>query len=466
VIDKKLQSILDEMKITFTNDQVKAFNTIVHGGKHTLCCGRGGVGKSLLIDVLKRYLGNRVIVGSTTGISNQNLFNGKGGVGSMHKIFSLPTTIHNDYHIKKATPFTRAVLGSNHDLEYVIIDEAGFLLNSDLLALIKQRLLRFNKKYKDRPQRYIKLILIGDIAQLPPFFSRDGEEYMRQVYGSPYFFKSGVFSEMDFNIVGINQVMRTDDKVFKAALDVLRYDQKQRYDGVCKWLNSIMYKQIPEGLPSMVCTNEEAERLNMEMLDKNPNRLWNYSAIIKGNYNIKNCPSGEVVSLKEGAIIMTLINHIDGEYNNGSLGEVTMLTSDYIYVRMFHTGKEISIGRHIFEETEMYQSGTKTVDNVVKPVMSSKVIGECHAFPVRLAYILNIHKMQGRTVSSPMVVDLGAWGFNPNGSFGDSMAYVALSRFCDPKHVYLKHPIKPRHLRANKEILSWLKEYVNDEYML
>lgn len=465
-MDEKLQSILDEMGITLTNDQLKAFNSIVHNKRHTFCCGRPGVGKSLLIDVLKRYLGDKLLVGSTTGISNQRLFDGKGGEGSMHKIFSLSTQIFNDYNLKRVTNFTSDVLGKNYDLEYVLIDEAGFLLNADSLELIKLRLERFNRKYKDRPRRELKLILFGDLAQLPAFFKKDEEDYMRSVYGNPFFFKSRPFFEMDFNIVGINQVMRTDNKVFKASLDVLRYGQSDRYIGVCKWLNSVMYKPtIPDGLPVMVTNNAEAERINMEKLDENPNKLWVYKSKLRDNYNIKNCPSGESVCLKVGALVMTLINDTEyGEFNNGSIGEVTMATKDNVYIKMFHSNKEVSVGWHTFEDHELFENGEKTIDGVTKPILESRVIGECDAIPLALAYCLNVHKSQGSTIDSPCVVDLGRFGFNPRGSFGDAIVYVALSRFSNPEHVYLKYPLTPRHLRVNQEIIDWLKEYVGEEY--
>lgn len=44
-----------------------------------------------------------------------------------------------------------------------------------------------------------------------------------------------------------------------------------------------------------------------------------------------------------------------------------------------------------------------------------------------------------------------------NGSFGEAMTYVALSRFTDTSNIYLKYPLKPEHIKVNKEILEWVR---------
>ncbi|AUR92300.1 P-loop containing nucleoside triphosphate hydrolase [Vibrio phage 1.170.O._10N.261.52.C3] len=463
-MNEKLNNILSEMGITLTDDQHKVIST-VDDKQHTMVIGRPGVGKSLLIDVLKRYYGDRLVVGSTTGISNQRLFNGHGGSGSMHRVFDLPIGLHNNSHRKKVSSFCSNLLSKNHNLEYILIDEAGFLLNSDYLELMRSRIQRFNRKHRDRPKRDIKLILFGDLLQLPVFFDQTSEKYMRDQYGSPYFFKSDVFSEMNFKTVSINEVKRTDDKTFKAALDAMRYGQEDRYPKLCQWLNSIMYKpEIPDGLPLITCWNKEADKVNQQMLESNPNKLWTYHARVTGKYDIKNNPVGAEVSVKVGALVMTLVNDNDnGSYNNGSMGEVTMCVDDGVYVKMFHTQEEVFIGFHTFDQHESVEKGTEVGDDgKTRPKMVNDLVGTCEIIPARLCYATSIHKAQGDNILTDCVVDLGKWGFNKSNSFGESLSYVALSRFSNPRNVYLKYPITPKHIKVNQEILEWVLENMNE----
>ncbi|UZV41239.1 P-loop containing nucleoside triphosphate hydrolase [Vibrio phage vB_VpaM_R16F] len=457
----KFNNIINGLPFKLTDEQKETFTDIVTNDNHQLVIGKPGVGKSVLIDVLQQYLGDKMIAGSTTGISNQRLFNGKGGVGSMHRIFSLPTVMHNDSHKKKVTPFTSKLLSSNYELEYILIDECGFLLNADLIELIFHRIDRFNRKYKDRPRRNIKLILVGDLAQLPIFFDEKEGVYMQEKYGSPYFFKTDTFRQRGFKVHALKGVNRTKDKTFLAGLDVMRFAEKDRYNGLCRWVNNVMHKDIiPDNLPVMTCWNREADRINEISLARNPNQEWIYYAEVDKKFDMKNCPSGEFVKLKVGAKIMTLINDNEsGEYSNGSMGEVTQCDTQGCWVRFDHTGREVYIEKHLFEKNEPFEAGTTTNSKgETVPVLEYKVIGSCLAMPISLAYGLSVHKNQGATIQSPCVVDLGRKGFNSE-RFGPALAYVALSRFSNPNDVYLKYPLTPNHIWVNQEILDWIKQF-------
>ena len=379
----------------------------------------------------------------------------------MHRIFSLPTTLHNEKHKKKVTPFTSKLLGSNPELEYILIDESGFLLNSDYLVLLEHRIKRFNKATRNRKRRNLKLILIGDFLQIPSFCKPDEASYMKMQYGSQYFFKSALFQKMKFNVVNIKQVMRTDNNTFKACQDAMRYGQEERYPRLCQWMNKVMYKpSIPAGLPVMCIYNKEADKVNQIALDRNPNQPFFYQSVVSGDYQVKNCPSGASVTLKEGCLVMTLVNDLEeNKYQNGSTGVVTMCMSEGVYIRFQHSGEEVFVGMNIFEQCEnVYKGENYSEFGPVKPSVWSEVVGECHAMPVQLAYGLSIHKNQGATITTPCVVDLGGEGFKSWNSFGEALAYVATSRFSSPELIYLKYPITPAHIKVNKEILAWIVE--------
>lgn len=461
VDEEKLNSILSTLGFTPTKDQWDAFNTAI-GNHNTLVVGKPGSGKSTIVELLVKYLGDRLLIGSTTGISNQRLLNGKGGSGSMHRIFSLPRGIYTEKDAKKVSRFCKKVLGTKPNLEYILIDEAGFLLNSDYLSLIFKRIKRFNRKTSKRPKRDIKLILIGDILQLPPFASKNEISYMEEHYGSMYFFKSSIFKENNFKIVNMHEVMRTDNPTFKACLDVMRYNQESRFEKLCSWVNKVMYyKKTPDNLPVMSTRNDVAERANKVALDKNTNPAFNYNGSLSGDYIGSSCPAPINNTLKVGCLVMTVVNDLETEqYQNGSIGEITMCTSEGVYVKFRHSNKEVFVEMFCFEQEEIEITEVKDDEgNVIEVTQETVVVGSCTALPVALAYGLSIHKNQGATISSPCIVDLGKDGFSPWSSFGSSIAYVALSRFSDPNDVYLRYPLKPSHIKCEKEILDWVMQH-------
>lgn len=461
VVDEKLQGIFDRLPFVPTQDQVDLCVACI-SGNNVLGIGKPGVGKTTIVEVLVEYFGDRLLIGSTTGISNQRMLDGKGGVGSMSRIFSLPRGIHTDKNSKKLSRFTTEVLSKNHKVDTVLIDEAGFMLNADSLALIKKRILRLNKKTRKRPKRDIKLILLGDVAQLPAFASPEETEYIKKTYGSFFFFKSHTFEEMNFKVITLDEVKRTDNKAFLACQDVIRYAQVDRYEKMLLWANKIMYKpHIPEGLPLMSCWVREAERANNIALSNINKKAFEYTAITSGNFNMNDCPVSDTFTVKEGALIMMVINDLENnEYSNGSIARVSssVISTEGFYATMQHSGKEIFIERNLFEQTELKVVSEIEVEGGENKIITEEVVvGSCSMFPCVLAFGMSIHKSQGSTISSPCILDLGKYGFSNPDRFGNSLAYTGITRFTDPRNIYLKYPLKREHLHVNKEILEWLQ---------
>ena len=284
---------------------------------------------------------------------------------------------------------------------------------------------------------------------------------MKENYGSHHFFKSYTFEKMGFTVVNMGNVQRTKNKHFLAALDVMRYDEKHRITKLCSWMNKLMYKPtIPKGLPVMSSLNEVADKANARALSIIEEPLFTYNAVVTGDYNIKNCPVGSKVELKVGALVVMVVNDLEnGEYNNGSIGKVTMLLSDSAYILFEHSGEEVLIQTHLFEQSESKLKSELTLEcGTVKQQFEDEIVGSCSVLPCRLAFGMSVHRNQGATIKSPCVVDIGREGFSW-GTFGQALLYVACSRFENPEHIYLRYPVTPKHFKANQEILEWVKGY-------
>ena len=451
----KLEEAISKRGVNLTEEQYNYCYDVIYGEGHVSNWSVAGSGKSLCLEIIKEVLGDSCVVCATTGISNAILFDSKGGQGTAHAVFSLTTEIHNEHNFKRIGDVTRELLSKTDIVKTIIVEEAG-MLNPDQLAQIVKRLERFNRPYSNkRKKRNIKLVLQGDFLQLGSVIKEQAEiDYMREVYGSEYLFESNIFKQLDFNVHIFSKVLRTNDKVFQACLDVIRYGQEKRYNGCLNWINQ-RWLQPPEGIPVITTTNKMVDKLNKESLDKNPNPLFTLTPKVTGSYDMKNCPVDEVLHVKVGAPVICLKNCNSGTFFNGSYGHVTsIVVGEGVYVRLSSNGDEVFVPMYEYEERE-YES---SFDKEGNPVLTSKVIGTCLHYTIKNAACFSVFRMQGRTIDSPVLIDLG-WGFpeSQENSWGMAQAYVALSRATSVDNIYLKQKLTHKHFKVNRKAVEWVE---------
>lgn len=453
----RISDLFDTFPFPLTEGQKNAAH-LIESGRHCLILGSAGTGKSTLMEVVKKFYGDKAVFCATTGIANQRLFNMQGGLGTAAKVFGLPMNIATGKDWKEVSRNCQKILMSNDQIEHVIIEECG-MLNAEQMHLIENRIKRANRKTKKRRERNIQIIMIGDLLQLGAVVNTQLKDYLQQNYNSHLFFKSEAFERMGFRTCFLGEVKRQNDKTFKAALDVLRYANEDRLDKCLQWLNK-RYTGKVEGLPMLASTNATVDRENQKALDANPNPSGVFTASLEGDYDIKNCPVEEELELKVGLKVMTLVNDQEGHYQNGSLGEVVDMTLEGVFVKFAHTGEVHCIPPFEFEEQEMYQeSVTWNALGEEIPVMGTRTKGKCTQIPIKQASAMSVHKSQGATINTSFGIDLGWTGLythEDRKDFGNSLAYVALSRATDIDHVNLVTEIKPEHVKVCEETVLWL----------
>lgn len=453
---ENLDIFLENKGVVLEKEQYDYIQDVVYGDTHVANWSVAGSGKSFCLELIKEFLGDSCLVVATTGIANSILFNNKGGNGTAHSVFSLPLSIHTPNHEKKVSFKTSKLFASSDLIKTVIIEEAG-MLTPDQLALISKRIKRFNRKYNTkRKQRNIKLVLQGDLLQLGSVISDNKEkQYMEEHYGSSEIYDCAIYERMNFNTHIFSKVLRTKDKVFQSALEVIRYGQDHRYNNCLKWLNT---RYSPDGTPKdairVTTTNAEVYRANEKALSENPNFTFTLKGELTGEYNLKNCPVEKDLVLKVGMPVITLINDQDENYFNGSYGHITeIIDGTGVYVKFQSTGKEYLVPLFDFEEREYFTAK----DEYGNDILESKVIGTFTQVPIKLAACFSVYRMQGRTIDAPLLIDLGD-GF-PLGQYnpwGIAQAYTALSRATKIEHIYLKQPLNQSHLKCNRKAVNWV----------
>ncbi len=394
--------------------------------------GKAGTGKSTLLKLFRKTSRKNIVCLAPTGVASVLI-----GGQTIHSFFRFPPgwISPKDYR-----PLAKKVADK---IEMIIIDEIS-MVRADMLDHI-DRLLRISKK-SSLPFGGIPMLWIGDLYQLPPVVSSAEEkEYFSRQYQSPYFFSSKVMKELtNFELIELNEVFRQRDQKFVRLLNRIRLNETDESD--LEEINE-RFSPIPindeNPIITLTSTNAAANDLNMKALMLLDTPQKSYSAQVSGSFAPSHSPADPVLTLKEGAQIMTLKNDPQKQYHNGSLGVITELGQESIQVRLEGNPVPIEIQPAVWDLVKY-----KLQDDSI----TAEVVGSFTQLPVKLAWAMTIHKSQGKTFDR-VCIDLG------KGAFEFGQAYVALSRCRSLEGIYLKQKLSWRDIQTDERVSDFLRAY-------
>ena len=459
MIDERLKSILEGLPFTLTSKQLDFVLSYISGRGNAVLVAPAGAGKSLVISVLKQYYGDEMLLCAATGVANQNLMDGMGGNGTAHRVFSIDTRLSTEASIKKVRTNCSSLFASSDLIKHVVVDEF-FMLNPDQLYVILKRVERFNKRTGKRSKRDIRIIGIGDPCQIPSVLSDKETVELNNRYGSYLMFDSTVWSMFNPKTYIFTESMRQKDRIFQAALSVLRYGEEHRYEKVLQWFNKQVNYNYDRSLFTVATYNKTVEKVNKMTLDKNLNDKITFRAKTTGSFNLKDHSIPEEVTLCVGLECITLNNSPEGEFFNGSSLTITSVSTEGCYCLFDHSGKEVFIGWSVKEQTEskVYKDVVQK-DGSIKDVLSEDVVGSCNYINLLQSSAYSCHRSQGRTFEKEGVVDMG-YGFKSEGSFGCNLLYTALSRFVNVDLITLPTPLTKKHIKVCRKSIDFWKRCV------
>ncbi|MDA0376374.1 MAG: AAA family ATPase [bacterium] len=280
----------------------------------------------------------------------------------------------------------------------VIIDEIS-MLSGETLATAEHiaRMLRDSTK----PWGGLRIIAVGDFAQLPPVQSGGGS--------IDWGFTHVVWEESAFVAAYLETPVRTNEPRLLSALNAIREGQINQ--DVREFLQS---RTVPPETSfdgtRLFPHRASADRYNMQRLDTLPGEPHSFSTIYEGSSVHKEqikrqCPIAEELHLKIGALVMFRKNDTSYpyEYVNGTLGTISAFSGDTLTLRLM-SGKSIDVSRATFSLIDGNGNEQATAYN----------------FPLTLAWATTIHKAQGASIDTLMVQLTNLWE--------SGHAYVALSR--------------------------------------
>lgn len=372
--------------------QEKALKILETGADNIFLTGRAGTGKSFLIrHFLKSKDPKTFPVVASTGaaaiVVGGRTFHSFFGLGIMEGGFQ--KTVDRALKDHRVVKRLKKIIG-------FVLDEISMVPGPALKAA--ETICRFARK-KNLPWGGVRVIAVGDFAQLPPV--------TRVTEKREWAFLDDSWQRSGFVPLLLKTVMRSEDEAYVHILNLVR-------DGIVNEdVKSYLDSRTNPSPGKINVTHlfphrEKAEKFNLERLSEIKKKLHQFPTTYSGNDRFveqlkKQAPIPEILQIKESAMVMIRMNDPYLKYVNGSLGTVLKIKNDSLEIRL-KNGRSVEIEPAKFSVLDANGNEMATATN----------------FPITLAYGSTIHKAQGATLDG-MVCDLRRL-------WEPGQAYVALSR--------------------------------------
>lgn len=386
---------------------------------HLFVTGRAGTGKSTLLRCLGRQLAEHSVILAPTGLAAVNV-----GGQTIHSFFGFPPRLIRPDDIRRSRNGRLM-----RRLEFLIVDEVS-MVRSDMMWAIDQAL-RVNRGRPREPFGGVRLLLFGDLHQLPPVI-RDAEvaAHLGETYGGPFFFSISSLREgVGTLLLELAQVFRQQDPILIELLNRIREGDADERDLSLLNRRVSPIRQLSEANPFVILTptNAAAQRINLACLDALPGKPSAYQAGITGEFGESAHPTDSTLVMKPGAKVILLRNDPDKRWVNGSIARISRLADNRVWIELGGAEHEV--------EPVSWENRRYAYDQTAEKIVET-VAGSFKQFPLRLAWALTIHKSQGLTLDM-VYIDLG------HGTFAHGQTYVALSRCRALEGLALARPLRP-----------------------
>lgn len=417
------------METITLNEKQKIALEKIKSGKNIFITGSAGVGKSLVIEHIRKWCretDKKVMVTATTGVAAASVggmtFHSWAGIGLGKSAKKNMTDEEKRLEISKRAHYIKRNDKAKErykQTEILIIDEISML---DYAFVEKVNKIAKDIRKSQRPFGGIQLVLTGDFYQLGPI--------QKERKKTKYLFEDYVWDELIDESVHLTEVFRQRSLDFVTMLHKIRVGYVDK--GMIQKLQSTSENKLENEygiIPTILfCKNADVNAINIRGVNRLEGKEYNFKsidtfqddeihAIYKNSFTYL-----EKVTLKVGAQVMLIKNlKIEEGLVNGSRGIVTEIIDDDPIdspggaVRVMFTDGNEHLIKPDAQEFKEEQEQHKDMEYIEPVILASRT-----QFPLKLAYALTVHKAQGLTIDY-LHVDL-------KGAFSPGQAYVALSR--------------------------------------
>ena len=420
--------------------------------------GGAGTGKSTLVRYIQYYFAHvkkNTIATATiapTGIAAMSAHG-----ETIHSFFCFPPAPADTFidRIGKAGDNTGRLRDRLiENLDVLIIDEIS-MVRADMFDAI-EKALRVNRGV-DEPFGGVKIVLFGDLLQLPPIVRREEREMFmsEKGYRTEFFPGARYFSDNEIKRIEtrlLQKVFRQEDEMFIKYLNAIRMRGEDGYNlksAVCELNKRVLNKHdlnLPnENIITLVPTNAMAEQINSEKLEELSDAKEEYKGEFHGKPNMpvdnENLPVPLRLYLKKGAQVMIVKNDThQRRWVNGTLAKIVEMRDVSVDVKL-DNGSIYNIPKAKW-----------TKPRIAYDPKSGRIVCEeewsYEQIPVVLGWAATIHKCQGITLDR-VIIDMG------NGAFDKGQTYVALSRCRSLNGLYLKKELMETDIIVHQDALDY-----------
>jgi ATP-dependent DNA helicase PIF1 len=408
----------------------EAWNHIEHNREPLLITGAAGTGKSHLLQLVVSELEGGVVVAAPTGLAALRV-----GGQTVHSLFRLPPGVLAPTDEVRIPRVLRSI-------STLVIDEAS-MVRADLLDAV-DRVLRCAQ---DRRKAFggVRLILVGDLFQLPPVVDRSEERAFTALgYDGEHVFQARVWESIPLRVVELGQVHRQQDHGFVRMLNAIRCgaagsDVLQRFSALVARPSSL---GVNTGALNLTATRLAAEQENETRLASMPGAATQYAGAVRGEFPLNAMPAPLVLTVKPGARVLFRRNDADRRWVNGTLGTVLDCERGVVHVAVDGRGRRVVV-RPVTWEHQTYRRDRRT------KLITRTAVGWYRQLPLTLGWATTIHKAQGLTVDRAHI-DLGF------GAFAAGQLYVALSRCRTFNGISLARPLFASDVMVDERVKDFL----------
>ncbi len=372
------------------------------GHENIFLTGSAGTGKSFLLQTfLRDTSGEKFPVLASTGAA-AILIGGR----TFHSFFGLGIMEGGLQATLERALKNKLVLKRIKKIQGIILDEVSMIPGEAFNAA--ESIARLGRG-KGLPWGGLKIIAVGDFAQLPPVSRNPGFR--------DWAFLSEAWRKSNFKKSVLREIMRTTDQAFASILADVRVGNLSPQ--VERFLNRRMILDSDTGYSGALLFSRkfEVDKINKQKLDELSGPVKSFETEYVGPEpsvrSLKvNAPIPEKIELKKKALVMIRQNDPRGRWVNGSLGHVQDINSQEIGIQLLDKSfVEVPRTRFSLHDAEGNEIAAAT------------------NFPIHLAYAVTIHKAQGATLDKAIVDLRNLWE--------PGQAYVAMSRVRRPEDLWV-----------------------------
>lgn len=381
-----------------TPDQTNAIRTISNN-KCSLLVGPAGTGKSTVVNTVTEECRKKHLKYFITGTTNDNAKKING------------TTINsllNTFDGSNKPDYDK--LKFFKDVDILIVDE---------VSMLSPTLLEYLFEIWNHFKQQSRIVFLGDFGQLSPARSK-------------FAFESPVWDAFNFKIAEL---------LYPCRQRCLEYYRNLLYAWIADSRCIDYFLSHNQGhILSKYYTavrNKDVMAWNKQIISQMDGELHYFDAEGPEDVAYDNCVFDRRLYLKKGAYVRFVANDNIGKgisriFTNGSIGVITRITNNQIYVYNWDSKLEFPLWKTEFWVPDIYDKDIK-----------HKVL----QYPIRPVYGTTLYKLQGSTLDS--------LNFNTANLTHHAQAYMGLSRVRRPEDLHLIGGLKEKDFVFDKRVADF-----------